>query len=91
MTGITREELISILDERLDARSRIDVNTHLDQHEWLGEFIEEEKQRRIIESQQAYDRHQAWMEVRKSAIQWSVVGLLGGMWYAITHGKWPVF
>lgn len=60
------ETLRTILRAELDARSRIDVETHADHHAFIAELIDRAKRRREL-----------WDKVRQQVIGWAVIASLG--------------
>ena len=65
-----KDILKSLLVETLQEHHENVVDAHAAHHEWIQERIEAEK-----------DRKEMFKSVRESAIQWSVVGLLGYVGY----------
>jgi hypothetical protein len=75
---MTKDELKAALDEVLEERARIDQATHSAHHAWLQAYIEKE-----------HARNEVLFSVAKAVAQWSVLGLLGAIWYYFKHGTWP--
>lgn len=75
---MTKEELKTAIDEVLTERARVDSDLHCDHHAWLQAHIEREKA-----------RNELIFGVAKAVAQWSVLGLLGAVWYFLKHGNWP--
>lgn len=76
--SVTVENLRAILGDIFEERTRIDSETHADDHAWIRAKIEEEEGRR-----------QMYIELKKTIMQWSVLGLLGGLAYWFKTGHWP--
>lgn len=70
MLDMDKDILKSLLLETLQEHHENVVDAHAAHHEWIQERIEAEK-----------DRKEMFKSVRESAIQWSVVGLLGYVGY----------
>lgn len=70
MLDMDKDILKSLLVETLQEHHENVVDAHAAHHEWIQERIEAEK-----------DRKEMFKSVRESAIQWSVVGLLGYVGY----------
>lgn len=64
--------LKTLLLETLQEHHENVIDAHAAHHEWIQERIEAEKARKEMMS-----------KVTDAAIQWSVVGLLGALWYFI--------
>lgn len=75
---MTKDELRLVLEEVFEKRARIDAETHGDHHAWIQERIESERARKAM----------CW-EIAKSVAQYSVLGILGGVWYWVQNGHWP--
>lgn len=70
MFDIDKDSLKSLFLETLQEHHENVIDAHAAHHEWIQERIEAEK-----------DRKEMFKSVRDSAIQWSVVGLLGSLVY----------
>lgn len=69
--------LKKLLLETLQEHHENVIDAHAAHHEWIQERIEAEQARKLMMS-----------KMTDAAIQWSVVGLLGGIWYWIqSHFK----
>jgi hypothetical protein len=75
---MTKDELKAAMYEVLDERVRIDVEMHGDHHAWIQAHIEKEQA-----------RNEMLFSVAKAVAQWSVLGLLGAIWYYFQNGHWP--
>lgn len=69
---ISRSELKEMLEEVIEERTILSAEEHEAHHRWIEERIEAEKARKTM-----------YMEMAKSAAQWSVAGILGAIWYYI--------
>lgn len=64
------EKLQEILLKTLQEHHENVIDAHCAHHEWIQERIEAEKARKVMLS-----------KVTDVAVQWSVVGILGSIWY----------
>lgn len=71
--NVDRDTLREVLRAELDARSRIDADTHADHHAFVGELIGRAQRRREL-----------WDRVRQQVIGWALIAALGaiGTWAA---------
>lgn len=76
--NVDRDTLREVLREELNARSRIDVETHADHHAFIAELVDRAKRRREL-----VDR------VRQQVIGWALIASLGaiGTWAAREFSK----
>ena len=71
------DSLKSMILEALQEHHESVIDAHAAHHEWIQERIESEKARKIMLN-----------NVASAALQWSVAGLLGTIWYWIqSHWK----
>ena len=71
------DSLKSMILEALQEHHESVIDAHAAHHEWIQERIESEKARKIMLN-----------NVANAALQWSVAGLLGTIWYWIqSHWK----
>ena len=69
---------------------------HKEQHEWLKELIESEKERRRIETEMMQakidlkkERRRLFGAITRAVIGWSIPTLLTGFWVWHNTGHWP--
>ena len=70
MTTINRDDLKEILEEIFDARSKLDIEEHSEQHEWIKARIQSER-----------DRQEFYKEGVKVLIQYSLPVVEGAILY----------
>lgn len=75
--SISRDDLREVMSEMLNDR-RINLDEHGEHHEWIQERIETEKARKDL-----------YREVTRTVIQWSVLGILGGLVFWVQNGHFP--
>ena len=66
---LNKEDLREILEEILDARSKIDMAEHSEEHEWIRARINSEKL-----------RQEFYREGVKTLIQWSLPAIAAAVW-----------
>ena len=85
MTGLSREELKTVLGEIFEERSRIESEKHCEHHEWIQLQIEKERAR--------IKRMEEWTgtirTVRKRILEWSLYALFFAIATKIVTGHWP--
>ena len=73
-----REELIEIMEEIFDRRSRMSPEIHFKQHQWL-----EAKMEKDLKLAKLFD------SLAKTLLQWSVVGIATALTTRLITGHWP--
>lgn len=63
---ITEEKLKVIIESALEDRSRIDCQEHQHHHEFISEFIEQERMKR-----------ERWEQIQRQVLGWGIIAIAG--------------
>jgi len=78
IVSVSAAELKIVLEQIFEERSRIDSESHAEHHAWIKERIEAERARK-----------EAYREITKTAIGWSVPFILIALSTRLLTGHWP--
>jgi len=65
---MTPDEFREIIDSSLEARARIDIESHYAHHKFIAEFIEKNKV-----------RQQRWEVIQRQVLGWGIIAMVGSI------------
>ena len=76
--NIDRDDLRLLLEEILEDRAHLDLQLHVEEHEWIRERIKAEQERKRM-----------YRALTRSFISWGLPALLTGTLAWLQGGTWP--
>jgi len=71
---MTEEKIKNIIETALEERSRVDIATHSEHHEFIQRFIEEQDR-----------KQEMWETIKSQVLGWGIIAIVGTLGTVVAH------